>query len=113
MINDIQGGSHVVVTQARTRFPYIDPYAQGSGHVRWNSAMRCFEISDGVVWHHVDFGSVHIALSEETQKILSWANEKKAQEDSLSTRCAQYPALKQAWEHFLIMNQLTENYEKS
>lgn len=92
--------------------PSFNASAPMSGMLRWDPGTSSMYVYDGSTWLSIGNGGATVDVSPETDMLLRWAREKKAEEDALKVRMEKHPGLKDAYEKFRIMDALTLEQEK-
>ena len=111
MIKNLNSSSTYITVQN----PYLPTtYMNGMnvGQVRYNPTMQQLEVYDGSQWLMISNGAT-VGLSYEADSAIRWAIEKQQQEAELKIKIERYPALKDAYDKFKMMEALaydeTEN----
>lgn len=113
MIDHIWGGPGIEVVGGNNTLPYIgsNPNNPLMGMLRVNgSSLQAF---DGGSWLNINNSASEVRLGSEAQQLLDWARLKRAEEQELEKRMASHPGLREAYEHFKIMDVLTLEEEKA
>lgn len=99
MISNINGGTHVVVTNGNPSGPYISNYNNQTmvGMVRYNNGH--LEVYDGNSWLMLSTSPVNIELSGSANSAIAWAMTKMAEEAELQRLSEEHPAVKIAYEN--------------
>ena len=107
MINIYTNSPHIVCGPPAN--PYLSPSIGGcmTGQLRLNTNTSTYEVFDGFVWKEI-VSTVPVNLTIEANEAISWAIERKRQEEDLQKRMEKYPGLKEAWEKFQLMDILTK-----
>ena len=83
-----------------------------SGNLRYNTTTQAYEVYDGNNWIMVSQGAT-VGLSGDADSAIRWAIEKQREEADLKAKMERYPALKDAYDKFKMMEALaydeTEN----
>jgi len=84
---------------------YVGDMGDLAGSIKYNTMTQQMEVFDGVAW--IAIAPDSIGLSDDAQNAIDWAKKKHAEEEDLLARMEHNPGLKDAWEKFQIMNNLT------
>lgn len=80
-----------------------------AGAVRWNPNTSNYEIWDGMIWKDSPGMHIEVNTTSALDELLDWAKQRMEQEKNLEQRMSQHPGLRDAWERFQIMEQLTRD----
>ena len=99
MISNINGGTHVVVSNGNPSGPYISNHSNKSmvGMVRYNG--NYLEVYDGSAWLMLSTSPVNIELTGSANAAIAWAMSKMAEEAELQRMADSHPAVKAAYEN--------------
>ena len=112
MIRGVNGGAHIVVSNAYESKPYINPGATSAGMVRYNSNMDCLEVYDGMTWFTIGTAHPTVELSPLARQAVDWAIHKQREEDELKALMEQHPGLKDLHDKLEMMKILCQEEEK-
>ena len=76
-----------------------------SGNLRYNTTTQAYEVYDGNNWIMVSQGAT-VGLSGDADSAIRWAIEKQREEADLKSKMERYPALKDAYDKFKMMEAL-------
>lgn len=76
-----------------------------SGNLRYNTTTQAYEVYDGNNWIMVSQGAT-VGLSYEADDAIRWAQKKMKEEEELKIKMERYPALKDAYDKFKMMEAL-------
>ena len=117
MIKSIsQSGKYISVQGGTSYNPYITPMnyngqppgAQGFiGQVRYNATSQTMEVFDGNSWMQIAPTSASVGLTPDAERILDWAAKRMQEDADLERRMQEHPSLRDAWEKFNVINNLT------
>lgn len=118
MIKDlIQSGPNINV-QATVQ-PYINnnnsmnQYSGVSaGQLRFNLQSQCIEVFDGMTWNSITTTAT-VDLSMSANEAINWVRAKMEEERTLKLKMEKYPALKDAYEHFKVIESLVHGEEET
>lgn len=103
------GGSTYIYAQIGTQ-QYNSQSAIGD--MRYNISLQCAEVFDGSTWKSLAMPA-SIGLTQRAEQILDWAEKKMIDDQVLQTKLEKYPALKQAYEQFKMVEALVHEEEHS
>jgi hypothetical protein len=114
MINNIHGNSQWLnVETYQGNKPYINNTQPIAGMVRYNIHNGgCMEVYDGSSWQPFANGSANIDLTEDTKRILEWAEVKMQEDQKLKDLIDRHPGLKELNDKFEMMRVLCMEEEK-
>jgi hypothetical protein len=114
MINNIHGNSQWLnVETYNGNKPYINTTQPIAGMVRYNTHNGGgMEVYDGGTWQTIANGSANIDLSEDTKRILEWAEKKMQEDQKLKELLARHPGLKDLNDKFEMMKALCMEEEQ-
>jgi hypothetical protein len=113
MINNIHGNSQWLnVETYQGNKPYINTTQSIAGMVRYNHNGGCMEVYDGSSWQPFANGSANIDLTEDTKRILEWAEVKMQEDQKLKDLIDRHPGLKELNDKFEMMRVLCMEEEK-
>ena len=111
MIKNLTSSS-AYVTLSSYSPPNIYGNGNMSGNLRYNTTTQAYEVYDGNNWIMVSQGAT-VGLSGDADSAIRWAIEKQREEADLKAKMERYPALKDAYDKFKMMEALaydeTEN----
>lgn len=117
MIREVISTSQYLTVSTQHPVPYLNMYSNtnpGVGTTRFTSAgMEIYDSNN--CWVPIETIS-YIQFTPQATEIFDWVKKKMDEEQQLNKRCEQYPALKQARDNFILIDQLTregENLEKA
>jgi hypothetical protein len=95
------GNSLLWVSSGGSNMPYINMNAPSSGMMRWNGNTNCIEVFDGSMnlWQQMYGKTADIQLSPQIQAVVSWANQKMAEESEWEKLAKTNDAVKIALEN--------------
>lgn len=90
--------------------PIYNNGMQSAGMMRYNTSMNQVEVYDGTSWLVLD-QSANIGLSPEADRAIEWAKKAMQEEALLKERLEKYPALKDVYEKFKMVEELVKHEE--
>jgi len=111
LINNLTVTSPFLTTSSYSG-PYISNNGMSAGNMRYNTATQTIEVYDGSTWQPIS-QNVSVGLSYEAEDVLRWAGYKMREENDLKRRMEKYPALKNAYEQFKMVEILVHEEEQS
>jgi hypothetical protein len=84
---------------------------QSAGTMRYNVNSNVVEVYDGANWQVVS-QDASVGLSTDAEKAIEWVKEKMQEEVLLKAKMEKYPALKDAYEQFKIIEALVNEDDK-
>jgi hypothetical protein len=109
MINNLTVSSPFLTTSSYGS-PHIGTNGQSAGQIRYNTSLQQVEVYDGVAWIMLS-QNTSIGLSYEAEEVLRWAQVKKQEEAELMSKLEKYPALKDTYDKFKMMEALAYEQE--
>ena len=96
MIGTITSSSPSVQVYNTSSSTFVNgfPGAQGVGNMRYNTSNQKTEVYDGNSWVQINMGSVSVGLSGEVESLLTWARQKRAEEQELEELAETNPTIK-------------------
>ena len=92
--------------------PYAYPGADNDvGTVRWNSAVNEYQVWNGGTWQNVP--NALVDLSREFRELLDWARDYREKEQRTQQLIKTNPALRDAYEKFLVTKALCFEQDQS
>jgi hypothetical protein len=111
MIQNLQSYSASIVVSNPANPPIYNNGQQSAGMIRYNTSMHRTEVYDGTSWQMLGMDG-GIGLSPDAEMAISWAKEKMQEEKLLKAKMEKYPALKDAYEQFKIIEALVNEDDK-
>lgn len=84
---------------------------QSAGMLRYNTSINNVEVYDGSSWQVLSYDA-GVGLSQDADQAITWARQKMQEERLLKEKLEKYPALKDAYEKFKIVEALVNEDEK-
>ena len=113
MIRSITAGMGLTVSGGTISYPYVNMNNPSAGLTRFNGNTQNLEIYDGSSWVTMYSSAATINLEPWLQKVLTWAQEKMAQEQRLQELAAKYPGVADLQQKLDIMVALVQEQEKT
>lgn len=79
---------------------HISNMGPEAGKIKFNFNTQKIEIYDGISWISYPTEVQEITTTEETNRILKWAQRKMLEEQEIENLAKQYPAVQTAYENF-------------
>lgn len=106
----VYGGNGIDTTSGT--MPYAYPGDNNAvGTVRWNSLVNNYQVWDGGSWHNVP--TTMVDLSQELRELLAWVRDYRDKEQHMQELIKTNPALKDAYEKFLVTKSLCFEQDQS
>lgn len=117
MITAINSSSRYITVQGgQPSNPYINPNAQSSGMMRYNTSSNQMEVYDGSSWLTLGMNYATIELTPDTESLLEWARSERDKQFKRERLIRDNPALQKAYEaikkaeaNFDIIEKFVEN----
>ena len=93
--------------------PYINQNQSAAGMLRWNSTTSNLEVNDGISWVALPMNYASIELTSETESLLEWARQKRAEEARYKELAEQNPTFREVYEKFQIVKALVTKQENN
>lgn len=110
MITNIAACGDITISTAINQPYAADTTNKHIGEVSFNFSTNQFEIYNGSS-NVPYYNTVDVSLSPYVNDAIKWVHNKMAEERELQTRMEKYPALKKAYDNFIIIDQLTKDGE--
>jgi len=107
---EIKSVSPYVAVYQDNPAPYVDPYTQSAGMVRYSG--QRFEVYDGYGWITIS-PSYNIDLTSDVYETIMWARQKIAEEKKLAEAMEKFPALKTAFDNYELIKRLVASHEQA
>lgn len=92
--------------------PHINSTNISAGILRYNPHSSAVEVYDGNTWYSIS-GHADVNLTQESKRIMEWANKKMREEEQLKSLMEKHPGLKELHDKFELMKALVAQESKN